>query len=745
MHTLTFTDLGSPSVKPCCLCFCFPEKEDVRDCQVEDVMSALGIKVLRGDKVCVDCSDNLHKFLYFKKKIIEIHSKKKLPKKSKSDIVTQSSVRNKVSKGFRGQEGVGGQAAKDSVEGQEHYSEIETLLVEMNNSTGDQKEDKSYNQKQNSLSADTKVQSEHESLLSDIKKKTISEEKTRKHSKDKTAEGSSTICMSSKTTVSCVGPGVKKSEANTENKVLTAQTLNKTTSETCQPSLAISDVKSLRSGRDSQTNSQFPGISKSLISSSQDQSTLNLGVNIERIGAVETQTMSIHKAALSRTVPPNKFATPPTANVKTKVSSSSTPKATPTMFSMVFSGNPKNYCVVQHPPGTVLQTTNQVLKQPPRIGSVPLTNNQVQKQPPPIGSVPLTNNHVLKQPPPIGSVPLTNNQIQKQPPPIGSVPLTNNQVLKQPPPIGSVPLTNNQVLNQTTPIESVPLANNEIIIQKGGAIMLATQGRGSALPAPISSSTSKMQKTTSYVPIQSKKPLSPQTTQSVTTQVQAKSTTGTLPAPQEDSVGAPSTTKSVNSTPILVSPKLSNLEESKEKDVVAFKNADLSQAAPLPSPMPSAFIRALPKSEETSPPNIQIITNPTSTSQSKTTTPLAVPSMAGNLAEEELMPLRVTDISNYSPQGHSAAARQQTMTPPHVTTEQENPSSRGDSSFIKIGKMTYQLVVKNNQQLLVPGLPQLPYEQRSSTKKKKNLHWLPTDNNFDCRKRKFTFEHPEKV
>ena len=275
--------------------------------------------------------------------------------------------------------------------------------------------------------------------------------------------------------------------------------------------------------------------------------------------------------------------------------------------------------------------------------------------------------------------------------------------------------------------------------------MLATQGGGSALPVPISSSTSKMQKTTSYVPIQSKKPPSPQTTQSVTTQVQAKSTTGTLPAPQEDSVGEPSTTKSVNSTPIPVSPTLSNLEESKEEDVVAFKNADLSQAAPLPAPVPSAFIRSLPKSEETSPPNIQIITNPTSTSQSKTTTPLAVPSMSGNLAEQELMPLRVTDISNYSPQGHSAAAKQQTMAPPRVTTEQENPSSRGDSSFIKIGKMTYQLVVKNNQQLLVPGLPQLPYKQRSSTKKKKNLHWLPTDNNFDCRKRKFTFEHPEKV
>ena len=620
-------------------------------------MSALGIKVLRGDKVCVDCSDNLHKFLYFKKKITEIHIKKKLPKKSKSDLATQSSVRNKVSNGFRGQEGVGGQAVKDSVEGQKHYSEVETLLVEMTNSTGDQKEDKSYNQKQNSLSADT-------------------------------------------------------------------------------------------------------------------------------------------KAALSSTVPPKKFATPPTANVKTKVSSSSTSKATPTMFSMVFSGDPKNYCVVQHPPGTVLLTNNHVLKQPPPIGSVPLTNNHVLKQPPPIGSVPLTNNHVLKQPPPIRSIPLTNHHVLKQPPPIGSVPLTNNHVLKQPPPkesvpltnhhvlkqpppigsvpltnnhvlkqpppkesvpltnnhvlkqpppIGSVPLTNNQVLNQTLPIESVPLTNNEIIIQKGGAIMLATQGGGSALPAPISSSTSKMQKTTSYVPIQSKKPPSPQTTQSVTTQVQAKSTTGTLPAPQEDSVGEPSTTKSVNSTPIPVSPKLSNLEESKEKDVVAFKNADLSQAAPLPAPVPSAFIRALPKSEETSPPNIQIITNPTSSSQSKTTTPLAVPSMAGNLAEQGLMPLRVTDISNYSPQGHSAAAKQQTMAPPRVTTEQENPSSRGDSSFIKIGKMTYQLVVKNNQQLLVPGLPQLPYKQRSSTKKKRNLHWLPTDNNFDCRKRKFTFEHPEKV
>ncbi|XP_022323791.2 uncharacterized protein LOC111124850 isoform X2 [Crassostrea virginica] len=682
--------LGSPSVKPCCLCFNIPEKEDVRDCEAEDVWSALGIKVLRGGKVCVDCSDNLHKFLYFKKKITEIHLKKKLPKKSKSDIATQSSVRNKVSKGFRGQEGVGGQAVKESVEGQEHHSEVDALFVEMTDSTeeGDQNEDKSYNQKKNSQSRDTTVQSEAKSLL-DIMKKTISKEKSRKHSKDKTAEGASTTCITSTTTVSSVGPGVMKSETNANNRalaesVITAQTLNKTTSETCQPLLAISDVRSLRSGGDSKTNSQFPGISKALISSSQDQSMLSFRVNMGRLGPVDIQAMPVLRAPISSTVPPNKMATPPTTNIKTEVGSTPTPQETP--HSMVMFGDSKGHYLVQQPPSTK--------------GFSQLAKSEVIQQPPLIGSVPPANSEVIIQPPPFESAMLANNQVLIQPP--AMFPQIRGALMLAP-----------------------KVGGAALLAPGGGATALpAPGGRATALPAPISSSSSKMQKTTSYVPIQSKKPQSP----------------GTLPAPQENSVCSPSITKSVNPTLIPVSPKLSNLEESKEKAVVAFKNAVLSQVAPLPSPMPSAFILALPKSLETSTPNIQIITNPTSTYQSKTTTPLVVPSTAKKLAEQGLMglmPLKVNDVSSkYSPQGHSSAASLQTVVPPHVTTEQENPSSHGNSSFIKIGKMTYQLEVKNNQQLFVPSLPQLTDKPSSSFKE---------NNFFDSRKRKLTFPNPEKV
>ena len=679
----------------------------MRDCEAEDVWSALGIKVLRGGKVCVDCSDNLHKFLYFKKKITEIHIKKKLPKKSKSDIVTQSNVRNKVSKRFRGQEGVGGQAAKDSVEGQEHHSEVDTLFVEMTDSTeeGDQNEDKSYNQKKTSHSRDTTVQSEAKSLL-DIKKKTISKEKSRKHSKDKTAEGSSTTCMSSKTTESSVGPGVMKSETNANNgalaqSVITAQTLNKTTSETCQPSLAISDIRSLRSGGDSKTNSQFPGISKSPISSSQDQSTLSFRVNMGRLGPVDIQATPVLRAPMSSTVPPNKMATPPTMNIKTEVGSTPTPQETP--HSMVMFGDSKGHYLVQQPPSSK--------------GFSQLAKSEVKQQPPLIGFVPPANNEVIIQPPPIGSVTPANNEVIIQPPPFQRAVLANNQVLIQQP--AMFPQIRGALML------APKVGGAALLAPGGGATALPAPGGGaSVLPAPISSSSSKMQKTTSYVPIRSKKPQSP----------------GTLPAPQENSVCSPSINKSVNSTLMSVSPKLSNLEESKEKAVVAFKNAVLSQVAPLPSPMPSAFILALPKSLETSTPNIQIITNPTSTHQSKTTTPVVVPSMAGNLAEQGLMgltPLKVDDVSKYSPQSHSAAARLQTVVPPHVTTEQENPSSHGNSSFIKIGKMTYQLEVKNNQQLFVPSLPQLTDKPSSSTQKENNF--------FNSRKRKLTFPNPEKV
>ena len=665
-QTLTFTDLGSTSVKQCCLCFNFPEKDDVRDCEAEDVWSVLGIKVLRGCKVCLDCSDNLHKFLYFKKKITSIHFKKKLATKSNTGTATQENVKNEVFSGVIASEAVPGQAVKDSGKSHEHHSEIETFPdIEMTDNTeeSDSKTniDKHHHREQNSMSADTEVKSDAELFLSEIKEEGTFED-------------------------------------------------------------------------------------ESLISSSQDQPTLSLGVNTGGLEGVGTQTTPILRSALCSTVPPNEMATPPTPHVKTEVSSSSTPQTTPSMFSMVFFGDPKNYCLFQHPPGTVPLANNQVIQQPSPIVSVPLTNNQVIQQPLPIVSVPLTNNQVIQQPALIESVPLTNNQVLKQSPPIVSVPLAKSEVIQQSSPLGSLPLANNQVGMQPQPIGSIPLANNQILIrppligspmlannqvliqppamfpQIGGALILATQGGGAVLPAPISSSSSKMQKTTTYVPILSKMPPSPQTTQIVTTQVPAKSTTGTLPAPQEDLVSEPLTT---NTTPIPVSPKLSNLEESKEKAVIAFTNAVLSQAAPLPSPMPSAFILAMPKSLETSTPNIQIITNSTSTSQSKMRTPLVVPSLAGNLAEQGLMPLRVTDISKYSPQDHSVAARRLTVAPTHVT-KKKNQSSHGNSSFLKIGKMTYQLISKNNKCFLVPSLQHMSDENGS-------------------RKRKSKLEHPEKV
>ena len=630
-QTLTFTDLGSTSVKQCCLCFNFPEKDDVRDCEAEDVWSVLGIKVSRGCKVCLDCSDNLHKFLYFKKKITSIHFKKKLATKSNTGTATQENVKNEVFSGVIASEAVPGQAVKDSGKSHEHHSEIETFPdIEMTDNTeeSDSKTniDKHHHREQNSMSADTEVKSDAELFLSEIKEEGTFED-------------------------------------------------------------------------------------ESLISSSQDQPTLSLGVNTGGLEGVGTQTTPILRSALCSTVSPNEMATPPTPHVKTEVSSSSTPQTTPSMFSMVFFGDPKNYCLFQHPPGTVPLANNQVIQQPSPIVSVPLTNNQVIQQPAPIVSVPLTNNQVIQQPSPLGSLPLANNQVGMQPQPIGSIPLANNQILIRPPLFGSPMLANNQVLIQ--PPAMFP--------QIGGALILATQGGGAVLPAPISSSSSKMQKTTTYIPILSKVPPSPQATQIVTTQVPAKSTTGTLPTPQEDLVSEPSTT---NTTPIPVSPKLSNLEESKEKAVIAFTNAVLSQAAPLPSPMPSAFILAMPKSLETSTPNIQIITNSTCTSQSKRT-PIVVPSTAGNLAEQGLMPLRVTDISKYSPQDHSVAARRLTVAPTHVT-KKKNPSSHGNSSFLKIGKMTYQLISKNNKCFLVPSLQHMSDENGS-------------------RKRKSMWEHPEKV